>query len=415
MKRSTATYASRIGTPAHTGPWSPGPFHTREEIDALTGVLSGPALPLARGPQATRFRENIADLYSLDADRVVLTSSGTTAVHTALAAAGVGRGDEVIVSPLTDFGSLIGIFQLQAIPVFCDVVPHGLTIDPEDMETRLTKHTKAVIAVHNGGYPADIERIITIARKRKIPVIEDACQSHLARIGKTYVGLFGDFGVFSTNDSKHMKTGEGGFVLCRRKKDARYADLFADKSYNRDNREARWPSMPAINARMSEVNAALGVEQLKNLPSWIEHRIEMGQAAESVLSEYPTVPHPLPKKAVSSYWWVAFSLARPDMDISASEFAAALSAEGIPCRNQTQPYLPGWPLFRKLNRDPNAFHTYCPGGLPKGAYPIAGWPQARRESEEIMAIPINRHTTKNDISDLNHALDKVFSLSNIKP
>jgi dTDP-4-amino-4,6-dideoxygalactose transaminase len=222
------------------------------------------------------------------------------------------------------------------------------------------------------------------------------------------VGLFGDFGAFSTNDSKHMKTGEGGFVICRARKDGRFAALYADKSYDRSASEARDPSLPAINARMSEVNAALGIEQLKRLPGWVERRHRAGARMDAVLSRFPLRPHWRPEQGYASYWWCAFSLHRRRVSAEPAEFARALSAEGVPCRYEIQPYLPGWRLFRRLNRDPRAFRTYSPGTLRKGAYPVNVCPQARRMARAMLAVTVNQHTGELEIRDLETALEKMF-------
>ncbi len=398
------------GAPIRRAPWSPGPLHVRAELAAMKRALRGPALPLAGGPCVTAFRDDIASLFGVEASRVVTTSSGTTAIHAALAAAGVGRGDRVLVSPLTDYGSVSGILQLQAVPVFIDVGENSLAIDASKLRAGIGRKTRAIVVVHNGGYPADMEAITAICRNRRVKVIEDCAQSHLARIGDRHVGLFGDFGAFSTNETKHMKTGEGGFVICRNRADAHYADLFADKSYDRSAREARDPSLPAINARMSEINAALGVEQLRRLPGWVERRRRAGARMDRILSRFPLRPHWRPEGARPSYWWCAFSLDRRRVSVKPRQFARALAAEGVPCRCGLQPYLPGWRLFRRLNRNPDCFRAYKPGNLRRGAYPVNLCPQARRMAANMLAVPVNQHTGKSEIRDLERALEKIFEL-----
>lgn len=166
------------GKPTHTKPWRTGPFHIPEELRILEKVLAGPALPMARGPRITALREQLQDVYGMR--YAVPVSSGSAAIHVALFAAGVAAGDEVIVSPLTDYGSVIGVFQLNAIPVFADVRPDSLMMDVDDIARRITSRTKAIMPVHNGGYAVDMRALMKLVKGRDIKVVEDCAQAHLA-------------------------------------------------------------------------------------------------------------------------------------------------------------------------------------------------------------------------------------------
>jgi len=395
------------GSPVRVKPWSAGAFHFKEEIAAVAEALSGPSLPMARGKYVMAYRAMLAKTYG--ARHVVTTSSGTTAIHVALAAAGVGVGDEVITSPITDYGTVIGIIQLNAVPVFCDVVHGSMAMDAAKIESLMTKRTKVIMPVHIGGYPVDMLTIMKIARKHRVKVVEDCAQSHMTRIGKTYAGCFGDFGAFSTNESKHMKTGEGGFVLCRSKSAALYADLFADKCYHRFPEAPATPAFPALNVRMSDITAAIAIEQLRKLPGWIRRRQAAGLEIECVLSRYPLKSCRRPKEARCSYWWCAFFLDEEERRISAEEFVKMMNAEGIPCWRGGQRLITEWEIFKKLNDNPNYFRNYRPGALRKGAYRLDRWPEAKWAVENIIVIPVNQHTGKSEIRDLDRALKKIFS------
>lgn len=389
------------------GPWSAGIYHYRNEIERLKKVLAGPGLALARGANVMEFRARIAKLYRVK--HVVTTSSGTTAIHVALAAAGVGPGDEVILSPITDYGSISGIFQLNAIPVFCDVAPHSCSLDPARLAAHITKYTKAIIAVHIAGYPCDVPGIIKIARKHKIKVIEDCAQSHLARIGRQYCGTFGDFGCFSTNESKHMKTGEGGFVICKDKNAAQYADLFADKCYHRFPGAPLTPAFPALNVRMSEIVAAIGCEQIKSLSARIRQRNRMGMIFERIITRYSLKPLASADNTGGSYWWFGFYLDQHKTALAPACFAKALTAEGIPCSVVRLGNISTWKIFKILDRNPNAFRTYRPLHLKKGFYlktfPNTEWSCGRM----LLSLGLNEHTTMNEARDLDGALGKIFS------
>jgi hypothetical protein len=254
---SRKTLAIDGGTPAHKTPWRDGPFHHSTELRVLEKVLSGPKLPLARGKWVMAYRQHLQDLYGMK--YAIPTSSGTTAIHVALYAAGVGAGDEVIVSPLTDYGSIIGIFQLNAIPVFADVVADSFLMDVQSIAACITPHTKAIMPVHNGGYAVDMPALMKLSRKHRIPIVEDCAQSHLSSIGGRYLGTFGDLGVWSTNESKHMKSGEGGFVLTNSKKLAEKAELFSDKCYPRFPGAPETPAFPALNVASERCQCGTGI------------------------------------------------------------------------------------------------------------------------------------------------------------
>ena len=387
-------------------PWSKGPVHVKGEVELLRNLLSGPALPIARGPYVMSLRDLIGQTYG--AKHVVTTSSGTTAIHVALAAAGVEPGDEVIVPPLTDHGSLIGIFQLNAVAVFCDVVDNGLVMDTDKLETIMTRRTKVIMPAHIAGYPVDMRKLMKIAKKHHITVVEDCAQAHLARIGSTSIGCFGDFGAFSVNESKHIKAGEGGFVLCRRKKDARYADLFTDKCYDREGSGPRTPAFPSLNVRMSEINAALAYQQLKRLPAWIERRNRAGTLIDQTLIRFPLIPHPRPARAYCTYWRSLFSLDSSRTDMTTKEFVSLLNAEGVPCISKPQDFIPDWQIFRSLNKNPSCFPTYRPVTLKRGRYPVDICPVARRMTHNMIAVPVNQYTGSSEIGRLRRALTNIF-------
>lgn len=408
-KLKSAKLAINGGSPVRTKAWSDGPFHFKSELERLAKVLSGPALALARGESVMEFREKIKELYGTD--HVITSSSGSSAIHVALAASGVKPGDEVIVSPLTDFGSIIGVLQLNAVPVFCDVIKGGLVIDHNLLKDLITDRTKVIMPVHNGGYCADMNAIMQIAQQHNhIKVIEDCAQAHLTKLDGKYVGLFGDFGCFSTNESKHMKTGEGGFILCKNKDEAEYADLFADKCYPRAHSSVREVAFPALNVRMSEIAAAIGIEQVTKLPDWVNKRNIAGEKIKEIIQQYPLQAHWEPAGLFASYWWFAFYLDSDRCEMSSSEFILALQAEGIPCTLGPQPFIPSWEIFRKLNENPDVFPNYRPDRLKAGSFNLDFWPQAQWTTKHMIAIPVNQHTGDSELSDLKTALSKIMNI-----
>jgi perosamine synthetase len=395
------------GKPVHVKPWRSGDFHFPEELATLKKVLSGPSLPLARGRWVMAYREQLTRLYGMK--YAVTTSSGTAAVHAALAAAGIGAGDEVILSPLTDYGSIAGILQLNAIPIFADVQPDGLVMDVASVEARITPHTRAVMPIHIGGYVVDMPALMKLSRRHKLTVIEDCAQSHLASVRGRHAGTFGDIGVWSTNESKHMKSGEGGFLLTNSRKLAEWADLFSDKCYQRVPEAPPTPAFPALNYRLSDINAALALVQLRHLPRWIGRHQAFGDAMGAGIQGVPGVkPLPQPKGARPTYWmWTAFCVDKDVLGVDASQFCTMLGAEGIPASADHQRNILEWELFRRLNADPNAFSSYRPGRLGRGAYPLDDCPYARTASLRIGAVHMSRHNTVSEARAAARAIRKV--------
>lgn len=394
------------GKPVHTKPWRTGPFHFAAEVAALKKLLSGPALPLARGRAVMAYREALQRLYGMK--YAVPTSSGSTAIHVALFAAGVGAGDEVIVSPLTDYGSIIGIFQLNAIPVFADVQPDGLLMDVESVAEKITPHTRVIMPVHNGGYAVDMVGIMKLARRHNLIVLEDCAQSHLGSLGGKYLGTFGHVGAWSTNESKHMKSGEGGFVLTNDRKMAEMADLFSDKCYPRFPGAPPTPAFPALNVRLSDVNATLALVQLGRLPRWTAQRQAFGLAFYEGIGGIPGIkPHPLPKEALPSFWWTLFVVDKDVLGVTAGEFCEMVRKEGIPVSAGPQRYVPAWEVFRQLHKNPNAFRSYRPGRLKKGSYPLDLAPNAMTAGERVASIQMTQHNTVSEARAAVRAVRKV--------
>ena len=400
--------AANGGRPVYTKPWRTGSYHFSPEVEALRKLLSGPALCLARGQAVMAYRQALQKLYGMN--YAIPTSSGTTAIHVALFAAGVGAGDEVIVSPLTDYGSIIGVFQLNAIPVFADVSRDGMLMDVQSVADRITPYTRAIMPVHNGGYAVDMPGIMKLARRHKLSVLEDCAQSHLATLNGKYLGTYGHIGAWSTNEIKHIRCGEGGFVLTNDRNLAKQADLFSDKCYPRFRGAPLTPEFPALNARLSDMAATVALVQLKRLPSWTKRRQTFGLTFHEGIQGLPGIkPQPLPKGAVPSFWWTLFVVDRSILGVEAGEFCDMLRKEGIPARTAPPRYVPAWQVFRTLHEDPNAFGAYRAGRLEKGSYPLDVAPNAMTAGERMAIIQMSQHNTIGEARAAARAVRKVAS------
>ena len=180
------------------------------ERERLNAMLGQDSLFYWKGPQTTLMIERFKQVCPVK--YVQPCSSGTAALHIAVAAAGIGPGDEVITSPITDIGTVIGVIYQQGVPVFADLGASTYNLDPADVERRITPKTKAIIAVHLCGNPCDLQALKTIADKHGLVLIEDAAQAWGAKYRGQPIGTIGQLTCFSLQNSKHITCGDGGLV-----------------------------------------------------------------------------------------------------------------------------------------------------------------------------------------------------------
>jgi len=317
------------------------------------------------------------------------------------------------------FLSAIGIMQLNAIPVFADVNPDTIMIDAGTIEPLITERTKVLLPVHLLGCPTDMMGIMRLADKYNLKVLEDCAQSWLAEgLGTKWrgeaafqgklVGTIGHAGAFSINESKHISAGEGGILITNDEKVGHYADLFVDKSYNRSGEGPVDPVMPALNYRLSEVNAVLAIEQLKRVRQIAEARYRLGEELAAGIEDLSGIKllRP-PPHSKSSYWGGVLLIDRDEACVDGLEFAKALAAEGIRAGAPALRNVLNWPLFQKLNQAPQAFPTYCPPSLEKGQFEPASCPNAIETAHRSVRVHLDEFTTAEDIRNTVRAIRKV--------
>ena len=336
---TTKTLAIHGGLRAKSTPYGAGKRFGKEEEDAVLETLRSQDLFYVTGKRVFETERIICELYGVE--HAVLCSSGTAAVHTALAVCGVEAGDEVIVNPVSDWGTVLGILALQAVPVFCDIDESTFSLDPKAVAAAITPKTKAIILVHLYGYPARAEEIAQIARSKGIKLIEDCAQTAYGFIKGQPVGTFGDVNAFSTNDSKHISSGEGGYVITRDSHLAKMARLFTDKGYQRNPSPPRGKqnvAFVAYNYRMSELNAAVLGVQLKSLPSQIKARQRFH---DRLLSELGSIQGYSPLEVLAgcqgAYWAMLGRLDLGQFSVNRDQILEALVAEGIPASPSLSP------------------------------------------------------------------------------
>jgi perosamine synthetase len=392
-------------------PFGTGKRFGQEELKQLQEALDQNTLFYWHGTKVKEFTRQFAEIYGVQ--HCVAVSSGTSAIHVALGALGVTAGDEVITSPITDMGTMIGILYQNAIPVFADLNPYTYNMDPRSIETKITDKTKAVLVVHLAGNPSDMDSILKIAGKYNLKVIEDCAQSYMSYYKGRLVGTFGDVGCFSLNDYKHISTGDGGMCLIREEELYKKVLRFADKNYDRlssDPLALRKVEYLAPNYRMTELQGAVALAQLKKLKWICNKRNQYGDGLSAEIEGVPGVhPHSITQGGRSSYWFYMFRIDEGILGVSREEFSRALAAEGIP----NQPgYIPCCVYEYDLLLNKNAYMgTDCPFGCKYYGRDITYFKGMCPTAEEILRtaikLPVSEFYTEQDRKDAGLAIRKV--------
>ena len=253
------------------------PVIEEEEINAVIDVMKSGMI--AQGPKVIEFEEEFAKFVG--AKYGIATNSGTSALHVALLAAGIGEGDEVITTPFTFAATGNSILYTGARPVFVDIDPETFTIDPSKIEEAITDKTKAIMPVQLYGQSADMDAIMKIAKEQDLIVIEDAAQAHGAEYNGVKVGNLGDMACFSFYPTKNMTTSEGGMITTNNEEFAENAKIYrahgSATKYHHD--------VLGYNFRMTDIGAAIGIEQLKKLESFNDKRIENAKYLNEALAD----------------------------------------------------------------------------------------------------------------------------------
>lgn len=289
----------------------------------------------SRANVVTEFEQKWAE--TIGAKRCLAVVNGTNALITAMVQLGIGGGDEVLVPPYTFIATVIAILQTGAMPVFVDTDPDTFQIDHDRIEAKITPRTKAILPVHILGLPADMIKIMAIARKHDLVVVEDACQAWLAEIDHKKAGTFGNAGCFSFQNSKNIPIGEGGAIVSDDSE-------FMDRCYSYHNYGNPYGSfvgavaseteMAGTKIRMTEYQAAIGLAQLKRLE---EQTAIRNTNAAYLKSQIKSIPGIIPYKFNDKVTRAAFHLfpfryRKEEFEgLHRSEFLKALDAEGIPC------------------------------------------------------------------------------------
>jgi dTDP-4-amino-4,6-dideoxygalactose transaminase len=300
----------------------------QEEFDALMEVAKSKKLRPAEA--ALEYERTIAEWFGVK--HAIAVTSGTTALHIALAAFGIGPGDQAIVTPYTSVASDSAVLEQNAIPIFADVDPIHLTLDPEDVARKITPRTKAIIPVTISGSLVDMDPLMDLAKKHNLWMLEDACQSIGARYKGRLVGTIGDVGVFSTITGKITNTGEGGFVITDNTD--LYEKMWGYQDFSR--RRSLGPAskyhwdLPCTNYRITNMQAAIGTQQMNRAWDMINQRTENAHYLSEKLAGLPGIVLPANSPwGERVFFYYLIRLLPEVLGTDMLNFAVALAEEGV--------------------------------------------------------------------------------------
>jgi perosamine synthetase len=280
------------------------------------------------GPNVQQFESDWKTMFNIK--HAITVNSNTSGLFAAIGACDIGPGDEVIVSPYSMSASAIAPLVYGAVPVFADIHLENYGLDPISIESRITSRTKAILVVHIFGNPAKMDEIMFLARKYNLLVIEDCAQSPLAIYKNKYVGTIGDIGVFSLNYHKHIHTGEGGVLITNNDILAERLQLIRNHGENivEPKKVSNASSIIGFNFRMTEIDAAIGIQQLKKLSYLVEERVINANYFAKKLGQLPGITPPfIEDQCKHVYYKQPFKYDQSVTGVHRNKFIEAIKAE----------------------------------------------------------------------------------------
>jgi UDP-4-amino-4,6-dideoxy-N-acetyl-beta-L-altrosamine transaminase len=365
-----------------------------EDIESVVKILKSDYL--TTGPVIQQFEQDIAKYTGVK--YAVAFSSGTAALHAACFAAGISEDDEVITTPMTFAASANCVVYQGGKPVFVDIHPDTYNINPMSIKEKITKHTKAIIPVHFTGQPADMDEIMKIARENDLVVIEDAAHALGAMYKNQKIGSIGDMTMFSFHPVKHITTGEGGIITTNQEDyykkliQFRTHGITREPNIMKENHGPWYYEMQFLgyNYRITDIQVALGVSQLKKLETFIQKRKQLVELYMEELKNVDEIELPKQLPNVESSWHLfVLKLQLSKLTVGRKEIFEALQKENIGVNVH---YLPVYlhPYYQVL-------------GFRKGICPIA-----EKCYEEFLTLPLFPGMEEEDVKDVVRGLKKVI-------
>jgi perosamine synthetase len=362
------------------------PDITAKEIEAVCEVLRGPNLSL--GPKLTEFEQAFAGY--IGTKRAVAVNSGTSGLFLCMLALRIGPGDEVITTPFTFIASATSIMMAGARPVFVDIDPVNLNIDPAKIESAITENTKAILPVEVFGNPAGLDRLCEIAQKNNLPVIEDSCEALSSALNGKKVGTFGKMSVFGFYPNKQITTGEGGMILTD---DDSLADLCLSLRNQGRGKGSNWLSHERLgyNFRLSDINCALGLVQLSRIEQIKAKRQQVANWYQEMLAEEDRLIVPAEPEGCDMSWFVFVVRLKDNFTLEQrNRILQAMKNENI----QVGDY------FSPVHLQPFMAEQF---GFKPGDFPIT-----ETVSKSTIALPFHNNLSKDEVAHVCKTLKKVL-------
>ena len=375
-----------------TRPWI-GDDEKNEVLDTLNGIW------LSRGPKVSQFEEEFGKYIGVP--HAIAVSSCTAALHVALVAAGIKAGDEVITSPITFPATTNAVIYERATPVLADVDRRTLNIDPDRLEERITPRTKAIIPVHIAGQPCEMDRIMEIAQRHNLVVIEDAAHAVGAKFGGKMIGSIGDAGTFSFYASKNLCTADGGMLTVR--DDNRLAEFarvismhgMSSTAWMRYTKAGapNWELVyPGFKYNMTDIEASLGIHQLRKIERITELRTKIAQMYNERLADVPEMNLPFVGPNLRHAWHLyVVTLNLESLTVTRDRFAEMLKAENIGTGVH----------FISVHKQPYYRERF---GFKEADFPNAAW-----LSDHILSLPLGPLMNETEVELVVHAIKKVIA------
>jgi perosamine synthetase len=352
-----------------------------EEIEAVVKVMRrGPLTnALGAGPKVTQFEKNFAKFVGVN--HAVAVNTGTAALHTAIVAAGVKKGDEVVLPSFTFVATVEAVVMAGGKPVFADIDPEAYNISPAEVEKNVTKETKAIVPVDLYGFSADFKPIREIAAEHDLAVVEDAAQAHGATYDGKPAGAFADAACWSLYASKNITTGEGGVVTT----DSDEMDETL-RLLRTHGEKAKYASlMLGYNYRMSEIQAAIGVVQLKKLPSFVAKRRANAQRLTEILAKTERLQLPKETKGRLHSWYLYTVRLKDGDEAERDKILEELRKKGIGAAAYYVHPVHTMPYYRE------SFGEHC-------------LPETEKAGKQVFSLPIHPGVTEDQVDYIGKSL-----------
>ncbi len=391
------------------------PVYGEKEKELVLKVLEsgrwwrGGSLEEQRDSVSGEFEAEFAKFNGVN--HVLAVPNGTVALELALKAAGLGPGDEVIVPSISFVVTGTAPLLVNAVPVFADIDPETYQMDPADIERKITEKTRAICLVHYGGYPADMDRIMQIARKYELKVIEDCAHAHGTEWRNKKVGSIGDAGTFSFQMSKAITSGEGGAITTNDE------DLFyTSYSYHHIGRLEHKGFydfyLPAWNYRIAEFQGALLLCQLERYKEQLEVKHDNGEYLAKELGKVEGIK-PLKRDERITKRGYYFFVLRYDKShfnrIEKGKFIEALQAEGVPCWGAYGKPIYQYPLFQEMNFGDKQCPVACPHYGQTIDYTATKCPNAEHACENEQVV-LKHHALLGAREDMDGIVDAILKI-----